>query len=120
MANFGPYTFIIAGSIVLLLSFIFGNIAKKTNVPAVLMLIGLGVGAQYILKSLEVTDVDFFPILEVLGIVGLIMIVLEAALELELKREKVKPILKSLLIALVGLLGAVSLQRPSSITWYLK
>lgn len=108
MQDFGPYTFIISGSIVLLLSFLFGNIAKKTNIPAVLMLIGLGVGVQYMLKYFGITEVNFFPILEVLGIVGLIMIVLEAALELELKKEKVGLILKSLLIALVGLLGAVA------------
>ena len=37
-------------------------------------------------------SIDFFPILELLGIVGLIMIVLEAALELELKPEKILPI----------------------------
>ena len=46
-------------------------------------------------------------ILEVLGIVGLIMIVLEAALELELKKEKIGVIFKSLFIALLGLIGAV-------------
>ncbi|MGB5320251.1 cation:proton antiporter, partial [Eudoraea sp.] len=44
--------------------------------------------------------------LEVLGIVGLIMIVLEAALELELKREKIIPILRSMAIALIELLGS--------------
>ena len=106
MADFGPYTFIIAGSIILLFSFIFGNIAKKTNVPAVLLLIGLGVGVQYLLAAQGIVDVDFFPILEVLGIVGLIMIVLEAALELELRGDKTKLILKSLLIAFIGLLAS--------------
>ncbi|MGC1514561.1 MAG: cation:proton antiporter, partial [Maribacter sp.] len=77
--------------------------SSKTNIPAVLMLIILGVGIQYGLKYANVGNIDFFPILEVLGIVGLIMIVLEAALELELKREKLMPILKSLVIGLVGL-----------------
>ena len=49
-------------------------------------------------------DYDFFPILEILGIVGLIMIVLEAALELKLDRNKLAPISIALAIALVGLL----------------
>lgn len=67
------------------------------------MLIALGVILQYVLKYFIPEELDFFPILEVLGIVGLIMIVLEAALELELKREKLIPILKAMLIALIGL-----------------
>lgn len=109
MQELSPYTFIIAGSIILLLSFSFGAIAKKTNVPAVLMLIALGVGIQYLLKYFGFVDLDFFPILQILGIVGLIMIVLEAALELELKKEKVGLIFKSLIIALFGLVGSVGL-----------
>lgn len=44
--------------------------------------------------------------LEILGTVGLIMIVLEAALELELKKEKTIPILKAMAIALIGLVGS--------------
>tara|TARA_R110002126_G_scaffold21592_3_gene77833 strand:- start:54 stop:1205 length:1152 start_codon:yes stop_codon:yes gene_type:complete len=70
------------------------------------MLIILGVAIQYGLKYANVGDIDFFPVLEVLGIVGLIMIVLEAALELELKKEKLMPILKSLVIGLVGLVAS--------------
>jgi NhaP-type Na+/H+ or K+/H+ antiporter len=70
------------------------------------MLIILGVAIQYGLKYANIGDIDFFPVLEVLGIVGLIMIVLEAALELELKKEKLMPILKSLVIGLVGLVAS--------------
>lgn len=107
MEQIGSYPFIIGASIVILLSFLFSEIAKKTNIPAVLMLIALGVFVQYLFKYIGISDINFFPILEVLGIVGLIMIVLEAALELELKKEKIGIIFKSLFIALLGLLGAV-------------
>jgi NhaP-type Na+/H+ or K+/H+ antiporter len=107
MEQIGSYPFIIGASIVVLLSFLFSEIAKKTNIPAVLMLIALGVFVQYLFKYLGISDINFFPILEVLGIVGLIMIVLEAALELQLKKEKIGIIFKSLFIALLGLLGAV-------------
>ncbi|HHZ64710.1 MAG TPA: sodium:proton exchanger, partial [Flavobacteriales bacterium] len=44
------------------------------------------------------------PVLEILGIVGLIMIVLEAALDLKLTKEKWPTIWKSSLSALLGLL----------------
>lgn len=103
MTGLGAYELIISGSLVVMLSFVFSHLAKKTNIPAVLMLIALGVGVQYLLKFMGGEEVDFFPALEILGIIGLIMIVLEAALELELKREKVGIILKSLLVATIGL-----------------
>ena len=103
MEILSSYTIIIGVSIIIILSFLFNTISKRTNIPSVLMLIALGVILQYVLKYFIPEKLDFFPILEVLGIVGLIMIVLEAALELELKREKLVPILKAMLIALIGL-----------------
>ena len=100
------YNIIIAVSVIIIVSFLFNSLSKKTNVPAVLMLIVFGVGLQYLLKSFDAGELNFLPILEVLGIVGLIMIVLEAALELELKREKLMPILKSFTIAIIGLIAS--------------
>ncbi|RMA58593.1 cation:proton antiporter domain-containing protein [Ulvibacter antarcticus] len=104
MEILSSYNIIIAASLIIILSFLFNGVSKRTNIPSVLMLIVLGVGLQYLLGSFTDDIPNFFPFLEVLGIVGLIMIVLEAALELELKKDKLVPILKSMLIALVGLL----------------
>jgi NhaP-type Na+/H+ or K+/H+ antiporter len=106
MEILSSYNLIIEVSIIIILSFLFNGIAKKTNIPAVLMLIVLGVALQYGISYFNAEALNFHPILEILGIVGLIMIVLEAALELELKREKLFPILKSLAIALIGLVGS--------------
>jgi len=103
MEIFNSYNIIIIASLVIILSFFFGELSKKTNIPSVLMLIFLGIGLKLGMDALHLDEIDFFPILEILGIVGLIMIVLEAALELELKREKLWPILKAFGIALVGL-----------------
>lgn len=100
------YNLIIGVSIIIILSFLFNGLSKKTNIPAVLMLIVLGIGLQYLLEYFDAGNINFFPVLELLGIVGLIMIVLEAALELELKREKLIPILKAMGIALIGLLAS--------------
>ncbi len=101
----GTYELIIAASAVIIISFIFGEVAKKTSIPSVLMLIILGVLANIGLSD-KLSGFDFNSILPILGTVGLIMIVLEAALELELKREKLLPIAKSMLIALIGLLAS--------------
>ncbi len=106
MDIFSSYNIIIEISAILILSFLFNGIAKRTNIPSVLLLILLGIILQYVLKYLTAEEVNFFPALEVLGIIGLIMIVLEAALELELKRDKIWPIMKSMAVALLGLLAS--------------
>lgn len=106
MEIFSSYNLIIEASIIVILSFWFNGIAKKTNVPSVLMLILLGILIKVGLDIFAPNTPDFAGSLEILGTVGLIMIVLEAALELELKKEKLVPILKSMAIALIGLVAS--------------
>ena len=104
MQELSSYTLIIGASVILILSFFFGEAARKTNVPSVLMLIVLGILLQFALDAAIGERPNFLPVLKVLGTVGLIMIVLEAALELELKPGKYLPIVKALFIALISLL----------------
>ncbi|MEM8586092.1 MAG: cation:proton antiporter, partial [Bacteroidota bacterium] len=101
------YNLIIEASVIIILSFLFSEISKKTSIPSVLLLIFLGVGLKLILDQFGYELPGLMGILTLLGTVGLIMIVLEAALELKLERDKYIPILKSLLIAFVGLLGSI-------------
>jgi len=103
-----PYLFIIAASTVIILSFLFNIIAKKTNIPSVLMLILLGVIIQLTLWKPDLTAPgnSVMVVLEILGNVGLIFIVLEAALDLELKREKIGLIVRSFFMALITLLAS--------------
>ena len=103
------YILIILGSVIILTSFIFSAVAKRTNVPSVLMLIVLGLALQYAEKWVGYDQPDLMGALEVLGIAGLVMIVLEAALDLKLKREKLGVILRSLVVAIVGLLLSVGI-----------
>ena len=106
MTDFNPYVFAIVVSVVIVLSYAFSIISKKTNIPSVLLLIGLGVGVQYGLGQLSISiGAVLFQILEVLGIFGLIMIVLEAALDLKLTRAKLPLIGKSFGIALFALVS---------------
>ena len=70
MEILSSYNIIIGVSIIIILSFLFNGLSKKTNIPAVLMLIVLGVGIQYALGYFSDDKLNFFPILEVLGIVG--------------------------------------------------
>lgn len=104
MQELSAYTLIIGASVILILSFFFGEAARKTNIPSVLMLIVLGLLLQFVLDAALGERPNFLPVLKILGTVGLIMIVLEAALELELKPGKYLPIVKALFIALICLL----------------
>lgn len=89
--------------VIIIISFFSNILARKTNIPSVLLLILLGVGIEQLLVHFEMTP-SFLSTLEVLGIIGLIMIVLEAALDLELKKEKWPIIWKSFTIASLSLL----------------
>lgn len=100
------YNLIIALSCVIIFSHIFNYVSKKTNIPSVILLIILGIGIK-----LGTDYYGFDPgsliinTLEVLGIIGLIMIVLEAAIDLELSKEKWPIIWKSFLVALISLVA---------------
>lgn len=105
MEIFNSYTAIIAIALIVILSYFFNIISRKTNIPSVLLLIVSGIliklGFNYFDAS---TGDQLFNILEILGIVGLIMIVLEASLDLELTREKWPLIWKSFTIAFLALM----------------
>ena len=96
------YLFLIGLCVVIIISFFTGILSKKTNIPSVLVLILLGVGLNQLLVYFKV-EPYFYNSLEILGIVGLIMIVLEAALDLELKSENWPIIWKSFTIASLSL-----------------
>tara|TARA_Y100000385_G_C13109028_1_gene650805 strand:+ start:2169 stop:3449 length:1281 start_codon:yes stop_codon:yes gene_type:complete len=104
------YNVIIASSVIIILSFFFSQLSQRTNVPSVLMLIVLGMLLKVGLDA-SGTSFDFFPILQLLGIIGLIMIVLEAALELKLEKEKTGPILMAMAIALIGLVASAFITK---------
>ncbi len=106
MQNVDPYLIIEAASVIIIFSFFFGEVSKRTNVPSVLMLIILGIVIKLGLDAVGLGTLDFFPVLRILGIIGLIMIVLEAALELKLERDKFIAIGKALLVAAVGLIAS--------------
>lgn len=103
--DINAYYLVIAASLVIIFSYFANVISRKTNIPSVLLLIILGV---LIKQSFPYFGLSKLPyeglILEVLGTVGLIFIVLEAALDLELRKDKWPIIWKSMLVALGALL----------------
>lgn len=105
VSDINVYGLVIGGSLVIILSYFANLLAKKTNVPSVLVLIGMGIAIRQGLNAIGLTSIPFEGlVLELLGTIGLIFIVLEAALDLNLTREKLPLIVQSASVALIALL----------------
>ena len=109
MDLFGSYEFVIIASGTLILSYFFSLQSKRTRIPSVILLILLGIILNIIITLTGIEMVNLIPLLEVLGIVGLLLIVLEAALDLEINRYKTGIILRAFLLALITLLVSMLL-----------
>ena len=112
------YLLIIGGSLIVIISFVFNFISKATNIPSVLMLMVLGVAVQFLVPDLDTEDPLIKNTLKIVGKIGLILIVLEAALDLKLNRDKVGLIIRSFLVALFAL-GLSSVLIAFCIQWFL-
>ncbi len=99
------YYFILGVSLLVILSYFFDIIAKKIKVPSVLLLIGTGIVLHKISQQYQWGLPGLQPTVNVLGLVGLLLIVLEAALDLKITKEKLPLIIKAFTTALLILLG---------------
>ncbi|MDY0342599.1 MAG: hypothetical protein RBR28_03445 [Lentimicrobium sp.] len=97
-------TVIITFCALLLIAYFFDLTSAKTRIPSVILLLFTGVALRQITELLKINLPDFDAILPVFGMIGLILIVLEAALDLELNRTKLPLIIKSFLGALFPML----------------
>ncbi len=114
---------IITLCVLLLFAYIFDISAAKTKIPSVvlLLLLGWGVRQGTILLNLQIPSL--MPLLPVLGTMGLILIVLEGAMELKLDRSKLPLVGKSFFMAILpiilisGLLGWVFYESDGIISF---
>ena len=90
-------TIIITFCVLLLIAYVFDLTSSKTKIPSVILLLLLGWAVRQFTILLDIQLPDFSPILPVLGTIGLILIVLEGSLELELNKSKLGLIKKSIL-----------------------
>ncbi len=104
-----PYTQISVASATIVLSYLFGKFSEKTSIPAVLLLIVLGILMKLGLESnhIMLPESSLQAGLKVLGTIGVIMIVMEAALDLEFNEDKLPLIGRAVLIALLSLLFSI-------------
>ena len=91
-----PYLIIIIFAALIVFSYLFTQISKVTKIPSVIFLIATGVALQFGVKSIGIEIPDLSQPLRLLGVVGLMMIVLEGALDIKIHRNKIKTILAAL------------------------
>jgi hypothetical protein len=77
-------------------SYLFDLLAKQFKIPAVILLMGSGIGLRYVADFMLLDFKRFDQLLPVIGTIGLILIVLEGALELKLEKSKTPLIKKAL------------------------
>lgn len=97
-------TIIITFCILLLIAYIFDLTSSKTKIPSVIFLLILGWTVKQLTVWLNFQLPNFTSFLPILGTVGLILIVLEGSLELELNRSKFGLIRKSFFGALLSMI----------------
>ena len=92
---------IIAVCGLLLFAYIFDLTASRTRIPSVILLLILGWGVRQLTHVIKIPIPDLAGLLPFLGTLGLILIVLDGTLELELNRSKKTLIIKSVTAALM-------------------
>lgn len=91
-------------SLLVLIAYAFDISASKTKIPSVILLLTLGFIVKITTNYSGIVMPDLSPILPILGTLGLILIVLEGSLELEINKDKIHMIVKSALVAFIPII----------------
>lgn len=95
---------IISICVLMLIAYIFDVSSPKTRIPSVILLLLVGWAVRQGANFLGLHIPDLSPILPVIGTVGLILVVLEGSLEVELNRSKLGLIVRSTVVALLPII----------------
>jgi Kef-type K+ transport system membrane component KefB len=90
--------------VLIILAYIFDLSSKYSKIPGVVLLIALGMGIQVVAGLTSFKIPNLRPVLPVLGTLGLVMIVMEASLDIQLSKSKKTMIVKSISAALLLLI----------------
>jgi NhaP-type Na+/H+ or K+/H+ antiporter len=96
-------SFLLVFSALILIGYLFEVLSPKTRIPNVIILLGLGMLSQQMVAWVGWERPDFSSVLPELGTVGLILIVLEGALELKITRAKLPLLTKTFGIAFLSI-----------------
>ena len=96
------YEIIMLLSGTVIVSYLFNMLSRKTQIPSVLLLIATGLGIQQLLQFYGFNTLNVGKLVKILGAVGIIMIVLEAAMDLTVNREKL-PLIRNSFLSATGI-----------------
>ncbi len=101
----------------LLFAYIFDISSARTKIPSVILLLFLGWGVKQVSTFFNIEIPNLTSVLPILGTIGLILIVLEGSLELELTRSKIPFVRKSSLVAFIPII-VISFSLAAIIHYY--
>jgi hypothetical protein len=93
---------ILIASVFLLAAFAVERWDRRSGVPSVIVMIVLGVLAQPLLRSMGAVAVELKAMVPTAGVIGLVLIVLEGALDIELRRERIRLAAKASALAVAA------------------
>ncbi len=98
------YVGILIASAFLLATFAVERFERRSGMPSVIVMIALGLAAQPLLHSQSVVAAELKSMVPMAGAIGLVLIVLEGALDIELRRERIKLAAKASAVAIAAFL----------------
>ncbi|HNP53196.1 MAG TPA: hypothetical protein PKK69_01205 [Ferruginibacter sp.] len=97
-------TIIIIFCVLVLIAYLFDLTASRTRIPSVILLLLLGWLMQQAASALAIDVPDLSMALPIFGTVGLILIVLEGSLELELTKDRIPLIRRAAWMAFIPMM----------------
>lgn len=96
------YQAILTASVFLLLAFGIERFGRVSGIPSVIVLIAVGFAGKPVLASFGLKLEGIDVAVPIIGAIGLILIVLEGALDIELRRDRLRAVAGAFLMAGVG------------------
>jgi len=89
------YIILMIVSSIVIVSYLLNIICNRIKLPSVFILLGLGVITQWVFNLYSININYLADIVALLGNLGLILIILESTIELDINKSNYKNILKS-------------------------
>jgi len=118
MQQIDTYVYISAACLLIIFSYLFNLFSKKTGIPSVLLLLLTGISVRELIIYKNIPVVIPAKAVELFGILGLIMIVLEAGLDLQLSRSKLK-LIKNAFFSATAILALSALACSALLYFFL-
>lgn len=96
------YHAIFIASFFLLVAFALERLGRATGLPAVIMMVGVGLLARPLADALDFSVRGLNVVVPILGAVGLVLIVLEGALDIQLGMDRIRTASSAILTAIAG------------------